>query len=250
MRRMVWVVALAALPWAASEAQQPGRGVEPRARELLQRMSNELGRTPSFRVDTVAVDEVVLRSGQKLQRVSQSRVAVRRPDRLRDDRIGPFGDVAVQYDGRQLSIYGKRTMLYATAPMPPTLDAMIDVARDRYGLDAPGADLLYGNPFAVLMEDTRSGEYVGLEPIDGVPCHHLAFRGTQADWQIWIEDGPHPLPRRYVITSKNVPGEPEFAVQLRRWEPGVSLPDSLFTFTPPPGARRIELLRRGEAPSR
>jgi hypothetical protein len=87
---------------------------------------------------------------------------------------------------------------------------------------------------------------VGLEPIDGVPCHHLAFRSADVDWQIWIEDGAHALPHRYVITSKKEPGSPEFAVQLSHWDPQAALPDSLFSFAPPAGSTKIEFLSRSK----
>ena len=243
MTRASLFVALMLLPLAASgSGDQPG--IDPRADSLVHRMSDELANLRSFRVDTEAADEIVLQSGQKVQEVSQSRVAVKRPNRLRSDRLGPIADVVFRYDGDQLSLLGKRTGMYATAKAPSTLDAAIDYGRDELGLEAPGADLLFSRPYEVLMQGVSSGQYVGLEPIEGVLCHHLAFRSAEVDWQIWIEDGPHPLPRRYVITSKSEPGSPEFAVRLSHWEPHATLPDSLFSFTPPAGAKKIDFLSR------
>lgn len=230
-----------AAPQGKNAAPQ-GKNIDPRADRELRRMSDYLGGLDTFSVTGTAVDEVVSTSGEKLQQVSSSQVAVKRPDRLRSDRIGPVADMILRYDGHTISLYGKRTGLYATSPAPPTLDATIDWARDRYGLEAPGADLLFSRPYDVLMDRVTEGRYIGVEPIDGVPCHHLAFREPDVDWQIWIQDGPEPLPRRYVITSKTVPGKPEFTVQLTNWEPHAPLPDQVFRFTPPPGATRIQFL--------
>jgi hypothetical protein len=70
-----------------------------------------------------------------------------------------------------------------------------------------------------------------------VPANHLAFRGEQVDWQMWIQDGPKPLPLRYVITTKDVPQRPEFAVELSDWNTDASLPDSTFEFKAPENAR-------------
>jgi hypothetical protein len=210
---------------------------------------------PSFRVDTQAADELVLTNGEKLQEVSTSRVAIKRPNKLRSDRVGPIGagpvaDVTFRYNGRSFTIFGKRTGMYATASAPGNIDDAIDAARARLGVEAPAADLFYEDPYAVLTEDVTEGRYVGFEPIDGVNCHHLAFRGTDVDWQIWVQDGPQPLPRRYLITSKTEPTQPEFVVNLSRWEAPATIPDDEFSFTPPPGAKRIEFLPRGRNTAR
>jgi hypothetical protein len=233
-----------AAPPPGPKAAQPA--IDPQADQELRRMTNYLPMVDSFKMTATAVDEMVTTTGEKLQSVTKSQIAIKRPNRMRTDRVGPTADVTLRYDGRQFSVYGKRTGMYAIAPAPPTLDRAIDVARDRYRLDAPGADLLFSKPYEVLMDGVTSGMYVGLEPIDNMLCHHLAFRAKEVDWQIWIQDGPEPLPRRYVITSKTEPGSPQFAVDLDQWEPNAPLAEQLFEFTPPAGARRIDFV----APSR
>lgn len=212
--------------------------IDPRADQALRRMSDYLGSLPSFQVRVAAVDEAVLTSGQKLQFMSDSIVLVRRPDRLRSERVGAK-EMAFFDDGRTLTLYCKGDNVYSSVPAAPGgIDAATDQAR-RFGLDAPGADLLSPRPYAVLTEDVVRGDYIGLEIVDGKPCHHLAFQGNETDWQIWIQDGPQPLPLRYSILSKNVTGQPEFAVRLSRWQTNVNLPDELFTFQPPAGATRV-----------
>ena len=74
-------------------------------------------------------------------------------------------------------------------------------------------------------------------------CTHLAFRGSEVDWQIWIEDGDKPLPRKFILTSKKVAGEPEFTVLIRSWDMAPELTNSEFSFTPPKGAKKIEFLQ-------
>jgi hypothetical protein len=99
------------------------------------------------------------------------------------------------------------------------------------------------------MEGVSSGEYVGSEPCDGATCNHVAFRGTDVDFQLWIETGARPVPHRYVITSKKEVGQPEFSVHMSRWEIGADLKDDLFQFTPPPGAKQIPFLLRQQPQS-
>jgi hypothetical protein len=216
-----------------------GPAIDPTADAQLRRMSDYLASLRSLELDAAAVDQKVTTDGQKIQFMIDQHVSLRRPDKMRVERRGPLADATFRYDGRRFTVYGKRSGYYAMAPAPPQLDKAIDAARDRYGIDAPGGDLLVSDVYGDLMKDVESGREVGLESIDGVLCHHLAYRGKDVDWQIWIQDGPQPVPRRYVITSKNETGQPEFSTTLSHWKTNVTLPDAMFTFTPPPGAREI-----------
>src|SRR5262245_38796071 len=78
--RMAFLVALQcgsfSLVHAAAPAKPQQRQIDPRADRLLHGMSDYLAGLKSFRVDSMAVDEVVLTSGQKLQFVRDSRVSV------------------------------------------------------------------------------------------------------------------------------------------------------------------------------
>ena len=156
--------------------------------------------------------------------------------------MGPLGGATVYYDGSTLSVYGKRDNLYATAKVPDNLDNTIDFAREQLAIDAPGADLLYSNPYAMLTEDAVSGRYVGIEPVGNRMCHHLAFRGNETDWQLWVEDGPRALPCRFVIVSKHVTGSPEYAITTSDWSATPGFSPETFAFTPPPGAGKIDFV--------
>jgi hypothetical protein len=227
---------------AVALALLPRPKVDEHAAAILRRMADHLAGLPSFRVHVAATDEVVTGAGEKLQFVTRWRVEVKRPDRLRSDRDGPIAELTLRYDGTDISVYARRTGYYATARAPGSIDAVIDLARDAYGLEAPAADLLFSRPYDVLMADVVSGSYIDLEPLGDVQAHHLAFRGREVDWQIWVQDGPEPLPLRYVVIAKQERGAPQFTAELSRWQPGAQLPDEDFRFTPPPEATRIELL--------
>jgi hypothetical protein len=188
------------------------------------------------------VIEVVRDSGQKLQFLATSNVSVRRPNKLRSDRRGEVVDASFLYNGKTITVYGKRMNMYAQTTAPPTIDEALDYAQSRLDLDAPGVDLIYSNAYKALTEDVVSGMRVGPAFIGDVPCQHLAYRGNAVDWQLWIQDGAEPLPLKYVITTKDVKSSPEFSVEFRDWETSAVLPDELFEFTPPAGAQRIEFL--------
>ena len=70
---------------------------------------------------------------------------------------------------------------------------------------------------------------------------HLSFETTGADWQLWLERGDRPLPRRLIVTFVNAPGEPEYLTVITGWELDQSLDGALFQFDPPADWRRIEV---------
>jgi hypothetical protein len=222
---------------------EPAAQVDPQADRLLRQMSDFLAAQREFTVRTEGTLDVVLDSGQKVQLNRAGDVRMQRPDRLRVDRVGDLANLRLYYDGRQLTVYGEGNNAYATTPAPPTVDATIDMALERLGLDAPGSDLLFSNPYAALTEDVRSGRYLGRAVVDGVSVHHLAFRNREGvDWELWVEDGPRPLPRKYVITSRDMPGSPQYSVNLSDWNLSPRLTQEQFRFVPPRDAMRVSFL--------
>jgi hypothetical protein len=223
--------------------------VEPRERNVaadadapLRAMSDYLAGLEHFAVHTEGSIEMVLADGQKVAFPFESNVWVRRPSSLRSDRITEHDPVQFFYDGKTFTLYGKRTGFYAQLAAPDTIDRAIDEMNRQLDLEAPGADLLHKDSYAVLLEDVVSGFNLGSEVIDGAECHHLAFRGNEVDWQIWIEQGARPVPRRYIITSKKVQGSPQFSVDFSEWNTKTKLSDKVFVFEPPAGAQKIEFL--------
>jgi hypothetical protein len=214
--------------------------IEPKADAQLKRMSDYLSGLQRARVDAMTVDEKVTTDGQKIQEIQNSKITMARPNQLRVERVSPRGHVLFVYDGKRFSVYNRDKNVYAMAPAPADLDAAIDEARDRLHVDAPGGDLLVSDPYHALIDGTVTGRYIGLEPLNGVMAHHLAFTKRNVDWQIWIKDGPEATPLRYVITTKDMPGQPQFTLQLSDWQANPPVAADVFAFTPPAGAKRLE----------
>lgn len=73
-------------------------------------------------------------------------------------------------------------------------------------------------------------------------CDQLAFSGEEVDWQIWIENGATPLPRKLVIHYKMRPGSPQYQARIRTWDLSPMHSAKQFEFVPPAGAERIEMV--------
>jgi hypothetical protein len=122
---------------------------------------------------------------------------------------------------------------------------MLDFARDRLDIVAPAGDFVHANAYDILMQDVTAAFVVGKAVIEGVRCDHLAFRNPGVDWQLWVQEGAQPLPRKLVITSTDVPGTPQFSVVLTKWSLAPTFGAGFFDFTAPKDARRIDFLPVG-----
>ena len=217
-------------------------GIDAQARQLLEASIRYLVSQKRFTVDTASTVEVVLHSGQKIQFDHSVSLAVQRPNKLRAERLGDLVDQDFYYDGKSLTLHNPDDNYYATLPAPETLEGMLDFARESLDIVAPAGDLVYKNAFEILMDGVTSGFVVGKSVVNGVRCDHLAFSDGHTDWQFWIQEGSSPLPRRFVISSREVLNAPQFSVQMTRWDMAPVLDEQMFEFQRPEGARQIEFL--------
>ena len=224
-------------------AQFETSGIQPEADKLLRNMSEFIAKQQKFTVTAENSLEIVLKSGQKIQYTAPASLQIKRPNQLRASRKGDLVDQDFYYDGKTLTLFSPENGFYATSAAPATIDQTIDMARDKLDVIAPGSDLIYTDSYKMLTQDAVSGFYVGKAVVGGVTCDHLAFRGNEVDWQIWIQEGSKPLPKKYVITSKRVPGEPQFTVYINSWNLAPKLSDATFVFKPPKNAMKIDFLR-------
>jgi len=220
-------------------------GIDAKATSLLKAATAYLGGQARFSTEARSTIEVVLKSGQKLQFDHVATFSVERPNKLRADRRGDLIDQTFYYDGKSLTLENPADKVFATLPAPATLEEMLDFAREKLDIVAPAGDFVYKNAYDILMQDVTAAFVVGKSVIEGVRCDHLAFRNPGVDWQLWIQEGAQPLPRKLVITSTDVPGSPQFAVVMTKWSLAPTFGAGFFDFTAPKDARRIEFLPVG-----
>jgi len=215
--------------------------LSPQADRCLRAACQYLAEAPSFCLTAEVWREHVTAAGQKLQFSRTVTFDVKRPNRLHIEIRSPHSERGFWYDGKSLTVLDRKRNLFSTAPMPGTLDAALDSAHDQYGIDLPLMDLALSDPYQNATSKVIQGTDYGLAPVLGVDCRHLAFTQENVDWQVWIQDGPHPLIRRFVITHKNEPGAPEFTAFITHWDLTQRIADSDFVFEPPPGATKVEM---------
>ena len=227
----------------------PGsRLIDPRADQLVRKMSELLASTQSFALEAEEVYDEVPEHVPRTQLANRRQVALRRPDRLAGDASGDAINRSVWYDGKTGSVLDKEQNTYATVPVPQTIDEALDAVLERTGMVIPLADFLYDDVYARLMESVQRGVYLGIHQVSGIACHHLSFEQETIDWQLWIDAGEMPLPRRLVIAYKTEDEVPQYAVTIVKWNLKADVPEELFQFEPPENSERIDLLGVFEPP--
>ena len=192
--------------------------------------------TAAFNTDIEAVTPEL----QKIQFASSGEVQLIRPDKLHASRTGGYTDVELFFDGKTFALEDKKVNVYAQSEAPGSVDQLIDKLRGQLGVDMPGADILLSNPYAVLSEDVIDAKHIGRGVINGVECEHLAFRNLDTDWQIWIEVGAKPIPRKFVITTKAVTSGPQYTLLITNWKTDAPIAADAFELHAPAGAKKVE----------
>lgn len=216
--------------------------VDPKADDVLRAMTTYMAGLKHFSVKAESTVEVVTTDGEKIQFIAPANLTVSRPDKLYADRKGDLVNQNFYYNGKTLTLYDVNSKSYATVPAPATVDAMLDFARDKLDVIAPGADLFDTRAYQQLNQDVKSGRYVGLAVVDGQRCHHIAYRGADVDWQLWVREGKQPLPCKYIVTTRDMTSAPQFSIRMSNWNLAAAAAASTFQFKPPAGAKPVDFM--------
>jgi hypothetical protein len=224
----------------AGQVAEENSAIDPDAVEAISKMSAYLRTLKSFQVLSDSTNDDVLDDGQVVQTTTKVDLLAAKPDRLRvevtsDDRHRLF-----LYDGKTFTVWGRLLNYYASVPAPPSITRLIDVAEQKYGIDLPLIDLFTWGSKDDDVKKIQSAADIGPSTVDGVTCEHYTFHQEHVDWQIWIQLGEFPLPRKLVIRTLTDEARPQHSDTLT-WNLAPSFNNEAFVFNPPPDAKRIVL---------
>jgi len=247
------VVALAlAFPMALAQTSPPagapgaqaapaGNLVDAASIQALKDMGAHLQSLKRFRVSTELTGERVLADGQKLSHTATADLDVERPNKLRAVMNSARSHRELFYDGKTVTLYTPAQKYYSTVDFSDNLGKLIETLEQRYNVQLPLQDLfLWGTP-AAPVDKIESAMNAGQDFIDDDLCDHYAFRQGKIDWQIWITADGKPLPRKLVITNRADEARPQ-SVSMIDWNLKPAFKDAVFKFTPPKGAKKIEIV--------
>jgi hypothetical protein len=232
---MLALVLVAALTAAPVRAQPQGSD----AKAFLKAMSNYVSSQKTIELAFDSDIEVITPELEKIQFTNSGEALLSRPDRLRAHRVGGYADVELCFDGKTASVLGKNINGYAQFDAPGSVDQLFEALKAGHGIALPFADLLLSNSYDVLVAGVKEAKHIGRGVIDGRECEHLAFRNFDTDWQLWVEVGENPIPRKMVITSKTLNNAPQYTLRVKSWKTGVQPAQDAFAFVPPAGAKKL-----------
>jgi hypothetical protein len=230
------------MPRSANPDRVATEGViEDNAVEALKKMSNYLRSANTLAITSEGSLDVVTGDGQRLQLDGTTDYKVRRPGFV----IDYNSDIKSRrfiYDGKSFTVYSPKLGYYATVAAPATNREVLDTIYNKFGISLPLEDLFRWGEGASAdrIKALKSAYDVGTATIDGAPTDHYAFRETGVDWEVWIQQGDQPVPRKLVIVDRTDPSRPTFIARLS-WKVNPAFTDSDFAFVPDANAKRIEL---------
>jgi hypothetical protein len=241
-------LALVASPLLAQQAAKappaagaPASAVRPEALDALKKMSAYLATLKELQLTSKTSLDVVTVKGERITLDGVANYRVRRPDGFVINVASDSKDRTFYYDGKHFTVYAPELGYYATAPAPPTIRETLDALEARFGIQLPLEDLFrWNDPTNNPAENLTSGFYVGTATLDGVETDHYAFRQPKVDWQIWIQQGPRPLPKKVVIVDQVDPANPAYVARLS-WNTNPTITPADFTFHPGKNAKLIKL---------
>jgi len=226
---------------AQSSAAPKNADIDPAAMAALNKMGTYLRTLETFQVKSVQTTDDVLDNGQTIQTNGVIDLLAARPNRLRAEITSDDMHRLFFYDGKSFTIFGQLVNYYATVPAPPTIGELIEKLDEHYGIEMPLVDLfLWGSPQSDSAKNITGAIDIGPSSIDGTSCEQYAFRQAGLDWQIWIQLGDYPLPRKLILTTTDDVARPRHS-QVLTWNLAPSFNDAAFTFEPPDGAQKIAI---------
>ena len=215
--------------------------INPGAIQALKDLGAHMQTLKRFEVTSNVSGERVLTDGQKLQHTASATLYVTRPDKIRVRMVSARSQRELIYNGKLVTLYTPAQKSYSTVDFSGTIGQLVGALQTKFGVEVPLSDLfLWGTPEAPV-DSIESAMNAGQDLINGEVCDHYAYRQGPLDWQIWISTGSKPLPRKVVITNRTDDARPQ-SVSLIDWNLKPTFKDSSFSFVPPKGVTKAEIV--------
>jgi hypothetical protein len=187
-------------------------------KQVFENMVRLISSAKTFKYHAEILFDQVLENGQTMQLAGARDVRFRRPDGYAVDHRDDVTAKRFWYDGKTATLADLNTGTYVTKPAPATVEELELKLRNDYGVVLPLAGFTHTDPLPDLVARIQEKRYLGVHDVEGIACHHYAFREPSMDWQIWIDAGKQPLPRKIVINRPQEIGSPQQTIVFTDWE--------------------------------
>lgn len=213
---------------------------------VYQQMASYLAAQQTFFVE-IASTTTISGAGKTKQSGGLSRVWYRRPDHVVWTTQSDISASAMATDGNNSTLYLPVLSKYMVSPVSGNADAAVAAMSAPYGMVVTG---LFSSYTTASLEAVLTGE-PRLQKDDfvlGVLCTHLKLPTSAGEVDLWIAQGPIPLPVK-ISSGMSIPASPgednaidSITEVSFRWRVNVELPDSTFQLKLPETAVRTDRL--------
>jgi hypothetical protein len=231
-----------AMPQSALQDPIANEGViEDGAIDAIKEMSKFLMTAKTLAITSQGSLDVVTNDGQRIQLDGATNYKIRRPGFV----IDYDSDIKSRrfiYDGKTFTVYSPKLGYYSSVPAPATNREVLDTIYNKFGIRLPLEDLFRWDDGSTAdrIQALKSAYEVGSATLDGVPTDHFAFREADVDWEVWIQKGDQPWPRKVVIVDRTDAARPTFTARLT-WQMNPTFTDADFAFVPDANAKQIKM---------
>ena len=247
MQRKSILLVVTAVTWMAGNGHAEALNIDARADALLRAMSQKLAAAKQIRLSLRRTTDAGLAEHSDKAVTVEGTVLVKRPNRLAASITTPEHRRQLIYDGGHVFVIDAEANRWAVVEAKRTLDATLEMLEADYDYAPPLADFLFSDPHKHLRQSLKaigreleSGRHAGTDNVNGSPAHHLAFRETHIDWDLWI-NARTSLPSRLVITAKGIEGHPKLQLDFLKIALDDPIDDDAFRFETPQGAVKIDM---------
>jgi hypothetical protein len=210
------------------------------AAAALDRMGAFLRTLRTFEVTSNSTTETVYANGQKLQFLQRANYIIGGPEQMVVEIRTDRQNRRVYYDGQVLTLSAPNAKLYTQFGVTGGISDVLGRAYEDWGIEFPLQDLFRWGDSSSTAVIPSEGFKVGAAQIGEYKTDHFAFRQPGVDFQIWIEQGDKPLPRKLVITNTEDEAQPQFVAYFM-WDLKPKIAPGTFAFKPGKDDKRIDL---------
>ncbi len=214
-------------------------GVTPVPAALLTQSYRYMGKLKSFSIDAVTTSDDEYLDKMVVTYTHWVHIDLKRPDRMHIVTSGDLKSKEYYLSGMNFTVYDALTNYYGQLEVPQGIDKALDFLFEKYDVKSPLANILYTDLDRRIPPKDK-GFYFGKSEVDDIVCHHIGFVTPTQEYQVWIEEGEHPLIRKFIIVDKTLPYLPRSGTVLR-WNLKPEMGEQLFTFEAPKGVVEINM---------
>ena len=233
----------------APTSQTVAPAIDPKALDLLRRMSDALAHAKSLSFSVRRAFDEPAANGQPLLYMVASDVVLQRPDRLKVITTGDGPPSEFYYDGKEMAVFlpgrAPAESLVAIETAPPKLEDLLEAAYTKAGIYFPYVDLIVDDPYTAITEKLTSAFVMGQSNVvANTKTDIVAIANADFQAQIWIGANDR-LPRLVWLNPTGAANRPRSMMEFSNWKIGLATSAKTFHSAKAWGAARIKFAKPG-----